>query len=85
MVEVQDTVAEATVKRVERGMVLAALGQVRKHGDRYVVQSSCKGRYYIVNLDNENGECCECKDWKRNGFGHSCKHIFAATLVAARA
>ncbi len=78
---VQDT---ATVGRCRRGIELARRGHVERHGDLFTVESSGGGFFYTVSLDHEHGETCECKDWRRHGFGHSCKHIYAATIAAAR-
>ena len=73
----------ATAARIKRGIEL--VGNVERHGDLYTVESSDGGFWYTVNLDNANGETCECKDWQRHGFGHVCKHIVACTVYAARA
>lgn len=77
----QDT---AVSGRVKRGIAL--VGNVKRHGDLYVVTGN--GGNYTVSLDNANGETCECRDWKlhfeRDGFGHICKHIVAVTIANAR-
>lgn len=79
VVEVKDTVERGTVQRVERGWILANLGKVEKDGPLYNVRSS-KGRgMYVVDLKRDT---CECEDWKRRK--DTCKHLVAATLVAAR-
>lgn len=77
---VDSTKDSAVGVRVKRGMDL--VGNVTQHGDLFVVAGS--GSNYTVSLNNINGETCECKDWKRHGFGHTCKHIYAVTIFAAR-
>ena len=78
---VQDT---AVAGRVKRGIAL--VDRVKRHGDLFVVAGN--GGNYTVNLENINGETCECKDWRRrferDGFGHLCKHIVAATIANAK-
>ncbi len=66
--------------RVKRGLSL--VDKVKRHGDLFIVAG--RGGNYTVSLYNVNGECCECKDWKRHGFGHTCKHIYAVTIANAR-
>lgn len=77
----QDT---AVAGRVKRGMTL--VDRVKRCGDLFIVAGN--GGSYTVCLDNVNGETCECKDWRRHlerdGFGHICKHIVAATIANAR-
>ena len=75
--QTQDT---AVAGRVKRGIAL--VGNVKRHGDLFVVAGN--GGNYTVSLDNINGDTCECKDWKNHGWGHSCKHIVAATIANAR-
>lgn len=75
--QAKDTAVKA---RVRRGMALT--GKVKQHGDLYIVAG--RGGNYTVSLDNINGECCECVDWKNHGFGHTCKHIVAVTIANAK-
>jgi hypothetical protein len=75
----KDTVDRATVQRVERGWILANLGKVEKDGPLYNVRSSTGRGMYVVDLSRDT---CECKDWMRRK--DTCKHLVAATLVAAR-
>jgi hypothetical protein len=83
MIEQSISVDEATMKRVERGRKL--VDQVERHGDLHIVKSAGKvERYYTISLDNINGECCECADWQRHGFGHVCKHIYAVVMFESR-
>jgi hypothetical protein len=79
VVEVKDTVDRATVQRVERGWILALLGKVEKDGPLYNVWSSTGRGIYVVDLKRDT---CECADWQRRR--DTCKHLIAATLVAAR-
>jgi hypothetical protein len=79
VVEVKDTVDKGTVQRVERGWILANLGKVEKDGPLYNVRSSTGRGMYVVDLRRQT---CECKDWMRRK--DTCKHLVAATLVAAR-
>ena len=79
MAMVKDSVDRALVQRVERGWILANLGKVEKDGPLYLVESS-KGRtVYHVDL---NRDTCECADWTRRR--DTCKHLIAATMVAAK-
>ncbi len=68
---------KATRERVMRGVALA--GNVEAHGDLYTVEASGGGYWYTVNLD---GETCSCRDYRRRE--DACKHVYAATLVAAK-
>lgn len=79
----QDTVDSAVKARCKRGLELVRRGRVTQHGDLYIVEGS-RGWFYTVNLENINGETCGCKDWKKYGFGHTCKHIAAVSIVAAK-
>ncbi len=76
---VKDSVDRATVQRVERGWILANLGKVEKDGPLYIVESSKGRKVYYVDLKRDT---CECADWQRRQ--DTCKHLVAATLVAAR-
>lgn len=81
--QIQDTVNQAGIKaRCRRGLQLARDGKVTKHGDLYVVRGRTGN--YTVSLENINGESCQCKDWQRYGFGHTCKHIAACSVVASK-
>lgn len=82
--QVQDTVDTAGIKaRCRRGMQLAREGKVARHGDLFVVRGRMGN--YTVSLNHQTyGETCECKDWRKHGFGHSCKHIYAVTIAAAK-
>ncbi len=73
----QDT---AVSGRIKRG--IAFVGKVKRCGDLYIVAGNSGN--YTVSLDNINGETCECKDWRRHGFGHTCKHIYAVTIANAK-
>ncbi len=75
----KDTVDRGTVQRVERGWILANLGKVLRDGPLYLVESSKGKKVYYVDLRRDT---CECKDWLRRR--DTCKHLIAATLVAAR-
>lgn len=80
MAEQKSTGTEAQIKgRVERGVLLAAIGAVKPlDGERYSVQGS-RPMPYTVDLERE---CCTCPDHQHRG--QTCKHIYAAEIVAAR-
>lgn len=79
----ESTATDAGMKaRCKRGLQLAKDGRVTRHGDLYVVRGRTGN--YTVNLENINGETCGCKDWRKHGWGHTCKHIVAVTVVAAK-
>jgi hypothetical protein len=75
----KDTADSATVQRVERGWVLANLGEIEKDGPLYNVRSSTGRGMYVVDL---RWQTCECEDWKKRK--DTCKRLIAATPVAAR-
>ncbi len=83
LMQIESTATDAVKARCKRGVQLAREGKVKKHGDLYIVEGSM-GWFYTVNLENINGETCGCKDWKKYGFGHTCKHIIACTIVEAK-
>jgi hypothetical protein len=79
---IESSIDDATMKRIARGRALVA--NVEEHGDLYTVKASDHEWYYTVSLDNINGECCECEDWRQHGFGHICKHIYAVVMFESR-
>ena len=67
--------------RIKRGITLAAAYAATLHGDLWIVRGTA--RNYTVNLERET---CNCPDHQNQGrdAGQPCKHIYAATVTAAR-
>ncbi len=67
--------------RIKRGIQLAADGAATLHGDLWIVRGTA--RNYTVSLERE---MCNCPDHQNKGrdAGQPCKHIYAATITAAR-
>lgn len=68
--------------RRKRGMAIAALVPIRKHGSGYrVLAQSVQGGHYTVNLDGDQ-PTCTCPDWALRR--RDCKHIIAVRLAVHR-
>jgi len=66
--------------RVGRAIILSTcMTPDRVDEDHYIVRSSDGRRDYYVDLESE---CCTCPD---SINGHTCKHVFLATIHQAKA
>jgi transposase len=66
--------------REQRGLVIAAVCKLKKHGRKWEVPSqSGNGKTYSVSLESQE---CTCPDCKNSGF--KCKHIYAVEIMIRR-
>jgi hypothetical protein len=68
--------------REQRGMLLAAMVKIVRHGSKWIVPSQTgNGTKYDVNPDDQS-PCCTSPDFEMHGC--TCKHILAVRIVRQR-
>ena len=75
------TIPRGVLERAQRGIDCWRRGAVGWTGDGWVVAGD-HGVLYVVDLEDEEGESCTCKD--ASVRGETCKHIFASVVERAK-
>lgn len=66
--------------REAKGRTIAAQGNIRRYGVRWLVPSQTGGKTYVVDIECDPATCT-CPDYELNGTRGPCKHIYAVRFM----